>query len=267
MVRKVNSQITDNDLPAGRPVVTSIAILTKNIFLTVFFIHAFFFIHDTNQPRVLYFLLFLTVCLILTEKFMTKFNRLKIPGRFLRFFFNKKNEVYFYGRIFLLTIFTALILPAYGKYFVIQPFVVNQKSMLPEIKPGELILVEKISMGLIINYHDKNNPVRRLNLSWNRPIQVRDVIIFRKPGTLTPPRQNILIKQDILIKRVERIENNKYCVVGDNPENSLDSRAFGCVPENLIIGRYIYKIPFSGFNSTRLPKNIAVKESIQRHSI
>jgi len=103
--------------------------------------------------------------------------------------------------------------------------------MLPSIHPGDLILVEKFSMGLISNYYSINNEVHRIPFPWQRKLQSGDVIVFKQPET-----------PDILIKRIEMIENNKYCVYGDNKESSLDSRIFGCISEDRIIGRYIFRI-------------------------
>jgi phage repressor protein C with HTH and peptisase S24 domain len=46
----------------------------------------------------------------------------------------------------------------------------------------------------------------------------------------------------ILIKRISRIKDNQYYVLGDNPDNSLDSRKFGWVSNNNIIFKLLFRI-------------------------
>ena len=44
-----------------------------------------------------------------------------------------------------------------------------------------------------------------------------------------------------LVKRLGHREGNGWWVLGDNPRESDDSRQFGVVPDNLIIGRLIFR--------------------------
>lgn len=46
-----------------------------------------------------------------------------------------------------------------------------------------------------------------------------------------------------MIKRIERIDNFDYIfVVGDNSEESVDSRSFGAISNNSIVGKVIFRI-------------------------
>lgn len=61
--------------------------------------------------------------------------------------------------------------------------------------------------------------------------------IFKKPKVgdvvvLKSPNQDILI-----LKRIKRIEDRGYFVEGDNPNKSTDSRKFGFVTKEVIIGK------------------------------
>lgn len=61
----------------------------------------------------------------------------------------------------------------------------------------------------------------------------------------TPPRPGDLVVAQhpyradlLLIKRVARVRGNGYCTLeGDNPSESTDSRAFGSLPPECILGR------------------------------
>ena len=44
-----------------------------------------------------------------------------------------------------------------------------------------------------------------------------------------------------VVKRLSHREGNGWWVLGDNPRMSDDSREFGVVPDNLIIGRLIFR--------------------------
>ena len=54
-----------------------------------------------------------------------------------------------------------------------------------------------------------------------------------KPGDVVMFRHNGAEK----IKRIERIEEDKIFVVGDNPSLSTDSRHFGLIDKSLIIAK------------------------------
>lgn len=195
--------------------------IRKVLIFTIFAGYSLFFIWRFRQPGIYYILLLIAASSAMIENFFNRKNPLR-----------NKNEVLSYTTIFLTTVFAAIIILAHVQYFVIQPYRVNHKSMLPGIKPGEIVAVEKISMGLITNYYRSESKIRRLHFLWERPLQPGDILIFRKPGD-----------NDILIKRLGHIENNTYCVYGDNSEYSVDSRVFGCIPENKIIGRYVFTFP------------------------
>lgn len=61
--------------------------------------------------------------------------------------------------------------------------------------------------------------------------KVGDVVIFYRS---TPPK--------ILIKRIVRITGKNIWVEGDNKSNSIDSRSFGSIRKENIIGKVIKKL-------------------------
>ena len=76
------------------------------------------------------------------------------------------------------------------------------KSMAPKLYPGQLIVATTL--------------IRKL-----------------KPGQVVILEKNH--KQ--LIKRIERIEDDKLFVIGDNPEASTDSRHFGWLDARHVVAR------------------------------
>jgi nickel-type superoxide dismutase maturation protease len=82
-------------------------------------------------------------------------------------------------------------------------------SMQPQIKDSETVLVSNI-------------------FYWFKNPQIGDIVAFRKLGK-------------ILIKRITKIQNGKYFLVGDNQQDSLDSRKLGLISKEKIIGKVFYK--------------------------
>jgi nickel-type superoxide dismutase maturation protease len=83
-------------------------------------------------------------------------------------------------------------------------------SMLPTLKDGDKVLVDRTA-----------------------EIAVGDIVVARHPVEQTSE----------LIKRVERInEHGHYFLVGDNREDSNDSRHFGAVTREYITGKVVGRL-------------------------
>lgn len=71
---------------------------------------------------------------------------------------------------------------------------------------------------------------------------------FRNPAI----GEVVILKSQIcgrkLVKRIAVVKNGSYFVVGDNPENSLDSRNFGPVKKEDILARVCYN--FNNYEKT-----------------
>ncbi len=81
-------------------------------------------------------------------------------------------------------------------------------------------------------------------------LETGDILIYTRWGS--KDEGDIIIFQSetynrLLIKRIEKVENEQYYVLGDNLSNSEDSRnpLIGWVPEEKVKGRVIFRIyPF-----------------------
>lgn len=56
------------------------------------------------------------------------------------------------------------------------------------------------------------------------------------PGDVVIVRHNNLEK----VKRVEKLQDKQVFLIGDNPDSSTDSRAFGWLPQKAIIAKVIW---------------------------
>lgn len=85
---------------------------------------------------------------------------------------------------------------------------VEGSSMLPQLKSGDLIFILK-----------------------TKKLKVGQIAISKRPD-----RPNLIV-----IKRVKTVTKNGYWLEGDNQIESDDSRIFGEVDKELILGKYIFK--------------------------
>ena len=124
-------------------------------------------------------------------------------------------------RIIALAVAIAIAL----KVFVLDIVIVQGRSMLPTLVPGDVVLVVKAYYGL-------RSPLSgRYWLRWHTP-QPGDLVVVQQPN-----------HQLDIIKRCDTVHQNEVFVLGDNYENSIDSRAFGPVSRDMVRGK---ALPFPG---------------------
>jgi phage repressor protein C with HTH and peptisase S24 domain len=83
--------------------------------------------------------------------------------------------------------------------------------MEPIFKNGDTILVS----GLLYLF---KNP------------KINDIVAFKEKNG------------KILVKRIKEIKDGKFFACGDNKKDSLDSKDFGFISKEFIIGKLIYKL-------------------------
>ena len=128
---------------------------------------------------------------------------------------------------FIKFIFIVAVIVIPVRFWVAQPFLVNGASMEPTYHDGDYLIVDEISYRV-------SNPKKD------------DVIIFRYPKN---PKV-FFIKRIIALPNEEiildgkgiRLKYDEHCVMGDNRDASSDSRVWGPVPKNLIVGRSIVRL-------------------------
>ena len=125
------------------------------------------------------------------------------------------------GKAIILAFITALIM----KFFFLDFMIAEGHSMVPVIKPGTVLLVCKVFYGLRLPL--ALGPVSGYLLRWKQP-KKGDVVVFYTP------------LGEIAVKRCgETMAGNMFFALGDNGSQSYDSRNYGSVPYNNIIGRVL----------------------------
>jgi type IV secretory pathway protease TraF len=70
------------------------------------------------------------------------------------------------------------------------------------------------------------------------------VLVSSIPFIFSNPKKNDIVAfrlgNEIFIKRISKIENNKYFLEGDNKNDSFDSRKLGTIERKNILGKVIF---------------------------
>ena len=189
----------------------------------------------------------------------------------------KKNSFLKEGFLFVKETFTiviiCLVIVVAVRHYLIQPFFVNGKSMEPNFYDGEYLIVDefdyrffdKPARGDVIVFRYPNDPsqfyIKRIIGLPNEKVAIENnqVIIYNSlhPNGMVlnesiylPP--NVLTKGDGVTYETKE---NEYFVLGDNRSVSADSRFWGELDENLIVGRvWIRAWPFNRFSVFKTPE-------------
>ena len=163
----------------------------------------------------------------------------------------------------------AIILPF--RFFVAEPYVVSGNSMIPNFHDGEYLVVDKLT-------YRKHKPSRGDVIVLKYPKAPKQFFIKRiigLPGDSIEIQQgyvtlftteypagyrlseSYLENQNETVGRVEKMKlgSDEYFVLGDNRSGSSDSRLWGILPGENIVGRaWLRVLPLGQFGVIHNPK-------------
>jgi len=177
------------------------------------------------------------------------------------------------ARLLIRDLIFALMIAALVVVFVVQPVKVEGTSMLPRLNDGERIFVNKLI------YYDE--------YSWAPKIERGDIVVFWYPDdpsksyikrVIGLPGDRVEIHEGIVrvndrnlderyldprynlsnrSQATQYVKPNYYFVMGDNRDNSSDSRMWGLVPKKYIYGKALFRYWPIGHASVIHHENIA----------
>lgn len=158
--------------------------------------------------------------------------------------------LHFFG-LFLLSL--AIVLPI--RQFIIQPFLVRGDSMLPNFNNFDYLFVEQVSYyfreparGEVVVFRFPRNKrdyfiKRVIGLPGERiNIEKGEVIVTSKDGKRTVLEEPYLTPRIFTEGSVDiQLALQEYYVLGDNRGASFDSRRWGTLPREDIVGRVLIR--------------------------
>jgi len=145
----------------------------------------------------------------------------------------------------------------FGVFFV-QPVVVEGTSMLPQLHDGERLLVNKlvyyriqsvswghIERGDIVVFWFPNDPdksyVKRVIGLPGETVELKNGRVIVNGTELNEDYLDKEYTQSMPPPMTKKVDEHHYFVMGDNRDNSSDSRYWGLVPEKYIYGKAFFR--------------------------
>lgn len=163
-------------------------------------------------------------------------------------------------REYLETAVIALVAAVLLRVFVVSAYRVNSSSMEDTLYTGDYIFVNKLAYdyghdpqyGDIIVFKYPNNPnkdyIKRVVAFPGQTVQIADKVLYVDGQVAQIPPESKNIDQRIIPGDLSFRDNfgpyevpfGQYFVLGDNRDDSRDSRFWGCVPEENIRGKALF---------------------------
>jgi len=166
-------------------------------------------------------------------------------------------------KIFIIA--SVIVLPI--RYFLFQPFIVKGDSMVPNFQSGDYLIVDELSYrfsvpqrGDVIIFKYPKDPAQRfIKRIIGLPGEIVDIkngnVIISKDGKSFTLDEKYLFSDLKTYGDINTVlKANEYFVLGDNREFSYDSRRWGNVPREDIIGKAFLRIfPLAALSEFQAP--------------
>lgn len=153
------------------------------------------------------------------------------------------------------------------RYFLFQPFFVRGQSMDPNFENGDYLIIDEITYrfkapqrGEVIVFRSPQDPshrfIKRVIGLPGETIEIRDgEITIQKDGQYQVLDESNYLSDLLTGGNIQiTLAEDEYFVLGDNRPFSFDSRRFGVLPEENIIGRVVFRAwPFDDVTKFEAP--------------
>lgn len=174
----------------------------------------------------------------------------------------QKNSFFQFLKELPVLVATAVVIALVVKWLVVQPFYIPSESMEPTLVPGDQVLVSKFiyrfvepKPGNIIVFEPPRTTdfdahgadfIKRIVATEGDTIEVRNGEVSVNGKSLDMDYE--ITTGDFTSFGPFKVPKEHVFVMGDNRANSQDSRKFGPVPEDNIVGRaFVLHWPLNHF--------------------
>lgn len=144
----------------------------------------------------------------------------------------------------------AFLIVAPIRYFIFQPFLVKGSSMEPNFHNGDYLIIDEISYRfrepkrgeVVVFEYPKNTRSRYIKRIIGLPgetVEVKKGKVF-----VTSSKKEQVLKKDYIPENTSTpgnieitLDSGEYFVLGDNRDASYDSRRWGALKREYIVGR------------------------------
>ncbi len=172
---------------------------------------------------------------------------------------------------FLKILVLSLLIVIPLRLFVVQPFFVQGESMDPAFQPFDYLLADEITYqfrspqrGEVVIFRFPENPsqfyIKRIVGLPGETVEIRDgdVVIYNESypdGKVLNESSYLPPEQETSGHLTMELEEKEYFVMGDNRDTSYDSRRWGALPKEKIVGRVWLRVwPFSEAHAIEAPQ-------------
>lgn len=160
----------------------------------------------------------------------------------------------------LLFVVLAVVIVIPVRLFVAQPFIVDGESMYPTFTNGDYLIVDELSYrfnepqrgDVVVFKYPGDEKVFYIKRIIGLPgetvsIDRGQVTVTQTNGTPLSLNEPYVIAEDATYSLDSTLGKDQYFVMGDNRPRSSDSRVWGALPKDLIMGRaFVRLLPPSG---------------------
>lgn len=170
----------------------------------------------------------------------------------------------------LMFIALAIVLPI--RMFVVAPFIVEGASMEPGYHNAEYLLVDEISYrfqeptrGEVVVFRPPDNQsifyIKRIVGMPGETVMIKDkkitIVNKNNPDGFILNEEPYVLNQSASESEFSKVslKDNEYFVMGDNRENSRDSRILGPIGKDYVKGKVMLRVfPFNKLSITQKPE-------------
>ncbi len=161
----------------------------------------------------------------------------------------------------------ALLIVIPIRVFLFQPFIVRGSSMEPSFYEADYLIVDQLSYRfrspergevIVFHYHqisERPHIKRIIGLPGEEVVIESGKIFITANGETINLEENYIPYPGVTGKERIFLGEDEYFVMGDNRRSSYDSRNYGSLPREAIIGKVFFQIsPFSVFSRVEAPE-------------